>query len=55
VFEKGVWYYSGLPLTDHQDLSGCQNSGRVFQTIIGTEYRPQLYINLLNRLRNLTF
>jgi len=55
VFKKGVWYYSGRPLTDHHDLSGSENPNRILQTALGTEYRPQLYINLFNRIRSLSF
>jgi hypothetical protein len=25
TFNKGVWHYSGLPLTDHHDLCGLDN------------------------------
>ena len=28
---------------------------RVIQTLLGVEYRPQFYINIYNRLRNLEF
>ena len=51
TFEQGVWYFSGLPLTDHQDICGIENNFRVQQTALGTEFRPQMYINALNRLR----
>lgn len=40
VFQKGVWYYSGLPLTDHHELAGFENPHRVLQTWLGTEFRP---------------
>ena len=55
TFEAGVWYYTGTALTDHQDLAGLENMCQVPQTIFGTEFRPQLNINLLNRLRMLEF
>ena len=29
TFEKGIWYYSGIPLTDHQDICGIENNLRV--------------------------
>ena len=29
TFERGVWYYSGVPLTDHQDICGIENNFRV--------------------------
>ena len=44
-----------MPLTDHQDSAGLENMIQVPQTILGTEFRPQLNINLLNRLRMLDF
>lgn len=40
AYEKGVWYYSGMPLTDHHELAGFENPNRVLQTWLGTEYRP---------------
>lgn len=55
AFQKGVWYYSGMPLTDHHDLAGFENHNRVMQTWLGTEYRPQMYINIFNRLLLLDF
>ena len=29
AFDKGIWYYSGLPLTDHHDLAGIVNPNRM--------------------------
>lgn len=29
TFEKGVWYYAGLPMTDHQDNCGIENNFRL--------------------------
>ena len=55
TFETGIWYYAGIALTDHQDYAGLENMIQVPQTILGTEFRPQLNINLLNRLRMLDF
>jgi hypothetical protein len=40
AFEKGVWYYSGIPLSDHHDIAGFENPNRVAQTCMGIEYRP---------------
>jgi hypothetical protein len=54
-YEKGVWYYTGFPLTDHHDFAGIPKLSRVIQTLFGREYRPQFYINIYNRLRNLDF
>ena len=55
AFERGVWYYSGLEMIDHHDLSGFENLYGVMETLCGRETRPQFYINLLNRLRSLDF
>ena len=55
VFEKGIWYYSGMPMTDHHELAGIENPNRVMQTCLGTEFRPQVYINIFNRLLLLEF
>ena len=55
AFERGVWYYSGLELIDHHDMSGFENIYAVMETLCGRETRPQFFINLLNRLRTLDF
>ena len=55
AFERGVWYYSGLELIDHHDLSGLENPFASLETALGRETRPQLFINILNRLRSLDF
>jgi hypothetical protein len=54
-YEQGVWYYTGYPLTDHHEFAGLPNMWRGVQTFIGLEYRPQFYINIYNRIRNLEF
>ena len=38
-------------MTDHHDIAGFENLFRPIETAVGTEWRPQLYINMLNRLR----
>ena len=50
-----MWYYTGYPMTDHHDFAGLPNIWRGIQTILGLEYRPQFYINIYNRIRNLEF
>eukprot|EP00347_Sterkiella_histriomuscorum_P020360 403338107 len=54
-FDKGVWYYSSLQMSDHHDLAGFPNKFKVLQTILGREFRPQVYINIFNRLRTLEY
>lgn len=55
TFSKGVWYYTGMPLTDHHELAGFENPNHMLQTWLETEFRPQFYINLFNRLMMLDF
>lgn len=55
TFEKGVWYYSGIEMIDHHDLSGFENPWAAMETAFGRETRPQLFINILNRLRTLDY
>ena len=55
AFERGVWYYSGLELIDHHDISGFENVWSPVETFLGRETRPQLLINTLNRLRSLDY
>ena len=55
TFEPGIWYYSGIEMIDHHDLSGLVNQWRQVETMLGRETRPQFYINTLNRLRMLDF
>ena len=54
-YQPGVWYYTGYPLTDHNEFAGLSNMWRGVQTLFGLEYRPGFYINIFNRLRNLNF
>ena len=39
-YERGVWYYTGFPQTDHHDFAGVPKFSRWIQTILGHEYRP---------------
>lgn len=55
TFERGIWYYSGIQLIDHHDLSGFENPWAAVETICDRETRPQFFINMLNRLRSLDF
>lgn len=54
-FEKGVWYYTGYPMTDHHDMAGLPGNFKHVQTMFGLEYRPTFWINIFNRLRYLDF
>ena len=54
-YQKGRWYYTGYPLTDHHDMAGLTNIWRGIQTTMGMEYRPTFWINIYNRLRHLDF
>ena len=55
IYEKGVWYYTGYPLTDHHDMAGLPNTWSRIQTLLGLEYRPPFWVNLFNRLKYLEF
>ena len=55
TFERGIWYYSGIEMIDHHDISGFENPWAAVETMAGRETRPQLFINTLNRLRMLDF
>jgi hypothetical protein len=55
AYKPGIWYYTGYPLTDHNEFAGLMNMWRGIQTLVGLEYRPGFYINIYNRLRNLEF
>ena len=54
-YERGIWYYTGYPLTDHHDMAGLPGSWRGIQTMLGLEYRPTFWVNIYNRLRYLEF
>ena len=51
TFERGIWYYAGIPMKDHHEMAGLDTTYSPFHVILGTEYRPQIYINMLNRIR----
>ena len=54
-YERGVWYYTGYPVTDHHDMCGVPSFFRDIQTLLGIQYRPSFYTNIYNRLRSLDF
>ena len=54
-FETGVWYYTSMQLCDHHELGGFPNRFWWVMVVLGLEFRPQLYINIFNRLRRLEF
>ena len=54
-YEKGVWYYTGYPMTDHHDLAGLPSFLRDIQEVSGLEYRPTVWVNIYNRIRLLDF
>lgn len=55
TYEKGVWYFTGYPQTDHHDMAGMPNIWRSVQLLFGLEYRPTFWINIYNRVRLLEF
>eukprot|EP00356_Strombidium_inclinatum_P009317 CAMPEP_0170494852 /NCGR_PEP_ID=MMETSP0208-20121228/14873_1 /TAXON_ID=197538 /ORGANISM="Strombidium inclinatum, Strain S3" /LENGTH=135 /DNA_ID=CAMNT_0010770959 /DNA_START=1642 /DNA_END=2049 /DNA_ORIENTATION=+ len=54
-YERGIWHYTGYPLTDHHDMAGLPNIWRTLQTFFGLQYRPTFWINIYNRLRHLDY
>jgi len=54
-FERGVWHYTSLKMSDHHDLAGFPNRFWFIWTILGREFRPQVFINIYNRIRTLEF
>ena len=44
-----------MPRCDHHELAGFPNKYWAFQTMLGREFRPQVYMNIFNRLRTLEF
>lgn len=42
-------------MSDHHDLAGFPNRFWILHTILGREFRIQIYMNIFNRLRNLEF
>jgi hypothetical protein len=54
-YEKGVWYYTGYPMTDHHDMAGLPSLLRGISVVLGLEYRPTFWINIYNRVRLLDF
>ena len=54
-FEKGVWYWSSVQMSDHHDFAGFPNKFYFIQTLLGFEFRTQFWINTLNRVKMLEF
>jgi hypothetical protein len=46
-YEKGVWHVSHIPHVDHLDLCGLPPYLSKLRVIMGIEYRPQFWANLL--------
>jgi hypothetical protein len=40
-----------MPMTDHHDIAGVPHLYGNLALVLGTEYRPQIWINILNRIR----
>jgi hypothetical protein len=55
AYQRGVWYYTQYPQTDHNEFAGLPNVWRGIQTMMGLEYRPGFFINIYNRLRSLEY
>jgi len=42
-------------MTDHHDMAGIPYLYGNLALLLGTEYRPQFYINIINRIRLLEY
>jgi len=51
TYETGVWYFSSIAGTDHHEYCGLESPFKLHRALIGREFRPQMFINILNRLR----
>jgi len=53
--KPGVWYYCGVPRSDHLDLCGIPPKLHPFRSIVGREYRIELWRNIFSRVKMLKF
>ena len=53
--KPGVWYYGGIPISDHLDLCGFPEHLTYFRTLIRDEYRYEIWRLIFIRLRMLKF
>lgn len=49
--QAGVWYYGGLPRSDHLDLCGFPPTLSPIRTLLNTEYRMETWRCIFLRLK----
>lgn len=52
-YEPGVWYYGGIPGSDHLDLCGLPPIYEPLRTLLGIEYRTEMWRYIYLRLKML--
>ncbi|CDW85644.1 UNKNOWN [Stylonychia lemnae] len=60
IFQKdylrpGVWYFGGVPRSDHLDFCGIPPKLHPIRTLLGREYRIKIWRNIYSRLKMLKF
>lgn len=53
--KPGVWYYGGIPGTDHLDLCGFPETFSPFRTLIEEEFRHEVWRTIFIRAKMLDF
>lgn len=53
--KTGIWYYGGIPVSDHLDLCGMPELLSPLRKALGIEYRYEVWRKIYIRLRLLEF
>eukprot|EP00347_Sterkiella_histriomuscorum_P016179 403354185 len=53
--KPGIWYYGGIPKSDHLDLCGFPPKLSPIRTLLNTEYRMEIWRNIFIRVKMLKF
>ncbi len=51
--QKGIWYYDGLPESDHLDLCGFPMHVSGLRRLMGIEYRQEIWRRIFARVKML--
>ena len=52
-FKPGIWYYGGISEADHLDLCGLPDTLSIPRTVMGIEYRYEVWRLIYMRLKML--
>ena len=52
-YEPGIWYYGGIPGSDHLDLCGFPMHLSPIRTLMGIEYRQESWRTAFARVKML--